>query len=92
MALPGDSTRHGTKVAVAILLLWFAGMCLFIAFLSGKTAALTSGKDSSGKAQGPADMSELATRIADNVQALENQSTTTQGAPTETPGQGGGSS
>lgn len=73
MPLPGESTRHGTKVAVAIVLLWFAGLCLFIAFLSGKAASLTVGKDQAGNPQGPADASELVSRLAENVQALEGQ-------------------
>jgi hypothetical protein len=76
MPLPGESTRHGTKVAVAIVLLWFAGLCLFVAFLSGKAASLTVGKDQAGHPQGPADASELVSRLAENVQALEGQGST----------------
>lgn len=76
MALPGGSGHQGTKVAIAILLLWFAGGCLFISFLSGKTASMTTGTDQSGHAQGPADASELVTRLAENVQTLEGQGST----------------
>lgn len=82
MPMPGASTQHGTKVAVAIVLLWFAGLCLFVAFLSGKAASLTVGKDQAGNPQGPADASELVSRLAENVQALENQGGSSSSAGT----------
>jgi hypothetical protein len=86
--MPGASTQHGTKVAVAIVLLWFAGLCLFIAFLSGKAASLTVGTDSAGNPQGPADASQLVSRLAENVQALENQGGSSSSADTGSSGSG----
>lgn len=71
MAGIGSDISHGTKLAIGIILLWFGGACLFIAFMSGKVASLTVGTDSGGAAQGPRDVSELVERVASNVQAAE---------------------
>lgn len=57
---------RGTQLAVGIILLWFGGFCLFIAFLSGKTSLLTT---SGG--HGPTDASQLATTLASAVQQHE---------------------
>ncbi len=59
----------GVRLAVGILLLWFGLTCLFIAFMSGKTGSLTSHVNQEGKPVGPRDASELAVRLAENVQA-----------------------
>lgn len=67
----GDGQNRATKAALGILLLWVGGFLLFVAFMSGKTSTLTVGKDASGRAQGPRDISELASRLAETVQAAE---------------------
>lgn len=69
MAGQGSDTGSGGKLALGILLLWFGGFLLFVAFMSGKVASLTAHVDQNGKPVGPLDMSELASRLADNVQA-----------------------
>jgi len=77
---------HGTQLAIGIVLLWFAGLCFFFAFLGGKTAALTSGHGSDGTPSGPRDVSGLATRVAENMQSMESSSPgpTTAGGGTGT--------
>lgn len=65
--------NQGTKLALSIVSLWVAGLCYFIAFLSGKVPSLTTGTDSTGNSQGPGDISQLTTRLAANVQTLANQ-------------------
>ena len=64
-----SGAERGAQIAVGILLLWFAGLCLFIAFMSGKTPGLTVGKDKSGKPQGPKDVTELMGRLSENIHA-----------------------
>lgn len=68
---PGKQLSQGTQLALGIVLLWFGGLCLFVAFMSGKIAALTTGTDSSGKTRGPADASGLVSTVAKAVQAAE---------------------
>ena len=68
----GTDLSHGTMLAIGIVLLWFAGLCYFFAFLGGKTAALTSGTGSDGKTSGPRDLSGVVARVAENVQAMES--------------------
>lgn len=65
---------NGVRLAVGILLLWFGAVCLFVAFMSGKTGSLTSHVNQDGKAVGPRDASELAVRLAENVQAAASSS------------------
>lgn len=60
--------QRGAQIAIGILLLWFGGTMLFIAFMSGKADSLTIGASRDGKRQGPRDASELVTRLADAVQ------------------------
>lgn len=62
-------TSKGAKLAIGIVLLWFGGACLFVAFLSGKVSSLTTGKDQDGNPQGPHNVSELMVRTSENVQA-----------------------
>lgn len=62
---------RGTQLAVGIILLWFGGFCLFVAFLSGKTSLLTT---SGG--HGPADASQLASTLASAVQQHEGAAST----------------
>ena len=77
MALgPAGGMSGGAKMAIGVLLLWFGGACLFIAFMSGKVPSLTAHKDQNGKAVGPRDASELVTRVADNVQAAASSTGT----------------
>jgi hypothetical protein len=64
---------HGTKIAIGIFLLWLGGLCLFVAFLSGKIASLTESTDAAGAGQGPKDVSGLVTQVAKGVQAAEQQ-------------------
>ena len=64
----------GVRLAVGILLLWFGAACLFVAFMSGKTGSLTSHVNQDGKPVGPRDASELAVRLAENVQAAASSS------------------
>jgi len=71
----GQGMSRGTQLAIGILLLWFAGLCLFFAFLGGKTPALTSGRGSDGTPSGPRDMSGLVSRVAENIQAAEASGT-----------------
>lgn len=66
----------GTQLAIGILLLWFAGLCFFVAFMSGKAASLISGTGIDGKPTGPRDVSGLVTRLAANIQAAEGATTT----------------
>jgi hypothetical protein len=77
---------HGTMLAIGIVLLWFAGACFFVAFLSGKAASMTIGADSSGKPVGPTDIGSLIGRVSDNVAALEGA--TGSGSTGATPGTG----
>ena len=65
---------NGVRLAVGILLLWFGAGCLFVAFMSGKTGSLTSHVNQDGKPVGPRDASELAVRLAENVQAAAGSS------------------
>lgn len=67
---------HGTKLAVGILLVWFGGVCLFIAFMSGKVPSLNTGT-TDGKAQGPKDVTGLLTGVANAVQQQEQKGTGT---------------
>lgn len=71
MALVKD-VEHGTMFAIGIVLLWLGGFCLFIALLSGKIASLSTGTDSSGKPEGPKDVSQLTTSLAKGIQAQES--------------------
>lgn len=71
MAGPLSNVNNGTRLAIGIVLLWFGGACLFVAFMSGKVPALTTGTGSGGQAQGPSNASELAVGIANAVQAQE---------------------
>jgi hypothetical protein len=68
-AATGEGTQRAVMLAVGILLLWFGGSLLFVAFMSGKAPGLTTGTSKDGKAQGPKDLSELLGRVAENVQA-----------------------
>jgi hypothetical protein len=86
MAEKGGQDR-AAKAALGILLVWLGGALLFVAFMSGKTASLTVGKDSAGKSQGPRDASELVGRIATAVQAAEGNTADTGTGPG--PSQGG---
>lgn len=61
---------QGTKLAVGIILLWFGGFCLFVAFMSGKIAGLTT---SSG--QGPSNVTELTQSLAASIQQHETTGT-----------------
>lgn len=63
------AAQRGAQIAVGILLLWFGGACLFVAFMSGKTPSLVTGTDRSGKPQGPKDITELLGRVSGVVQA-----------------------
>jgi hypothetical protein len=74
--VPKTGLNQGTKLAIGVLLLWFAGACLFVAFLSGKVDSLTQGTDQSGNPQGPADFSSLIVRLAQNAQALAGNNQT----------------
>ncbi|HJP74923.1 MAG TPA: hypothetical protein VJ914_11675 [Pseudonocardiaceae bacterium] len=65
------AAEHGTMLAFGIVFLWLGGFCLFIALMSGKISALSTGTDSSGKPQGPKDVSQLATSLAQGIQAQE---------------------
>lgn len=67
-----SNLSKGTLMAIAVVLLWFAGVCYFFAFLAGKTAALTSGRGSDGAPSGPRDMSGVVARVATNLQAMES--------------------
>jgi hypothetical protein len=69
--LAGKQPSQGTQLALGIVLLWFGGLCLFVAFMSGKIAALTASTDSTGTARGPADASGLVSSLAKAVQAAE---------------------
>lgn len=72
MAGVGHEMSKGVKLALGIILLWFGGACLFVAFMSGKVDSLTTGTNkNTGKAEGPHDMSELVSRLAANVQTAE---------------------
>lgn len=64
-SLTKDISR-GTELAIGIVLLWFGGLCFFVAFMSGKIAALTT--SSGGKSSGPKDISGLAVAISAAVQ------------------------
>jgi hypothetical protein len=75
-----DAQGRAGRAALGILLCWLGGALLFVAFMSGKTSALTVGKTSDGTPQGPRDASELVTRIADVVQAAEGTGGTSSGA------------
>ncbi len=75
-----DLRPRGITLASAVLLLWFGGMCLYVAFMSGKSPAMTVGTSRDGKAQGPKDASELVTRIAANVQAAQGGTGTGEGS------------
>lgn len=89
--LAPQNTSQGTKLAIGIVLLWFAGFCFFVAFMSGKVASLTIGTDQNGNPSGPRDMPELMERVSANVQALEGGAAGISGAsaPTGTTGGGG---
>lgn len=58
----------GTRMAIGVVLLWISGALLFVAFMSGKINALTSGIGTGGEAQGPHDASELVSTLANDVQ------------------------
>lgn len=75
-----EGAQRGAQIAIGILLLWFAGLCLFIAFMSGKTPSLTVGKDRGGKPQGPKDVTELMGRLAENVRAAGGKPVYHEGA------------
>lgn len=83
MAGKSDVSR-GTMMAIAIVLLWFAGFCFFFAFMSGKTAALTSGRGKDGTPSGPRDASGVVARLAENLQAMEASSPAGPAGPTGT--------
>ena len=78
MAQGDGDTGSGGKLALGILLLWFGGFCLFVAFMSGKTASLTSHVDQHGNPVGPTNASEVVSRLAENVQAAEGSTSSTQ--------------
>lgn len=69
--LQGKELSQGTQLALGIVLLWFGGLCLFVAFMSGKIAALTASTDSTGATHGPADASGLVSTLAKAVQSAE---------------------
>lgn len=77
----GGGETHGTQLALGIALIWFGGVLLFVAFMSGKIAALTTSTDSSGQVHGPADAGSLLSSLAKAVQAAE------VGVPTPAVGQ-----
>lgn len=64
----------GTTMAIGVIALWLAGLCLFVAFMSGKAASLIEGttKNAAGESVGvgPSDVSSLIGRVATNVQTL----------------------
>lgn len=74
MASLTSDISHGTRLAIGIVLLWFGGVCLFVAFLSGKISSLTASTDAGGTGHGPKDVSELVSSVAKNVQAAEQGS------------------
>ncbi len=67
MATSTNDISRGTELALGIVLLWFGGLCFFVAFMSGKISALTT-TDSGGKSSGPRDVSGLAVAISAAVQ------------------------
>lgn len=71
MAKLVKDVEHGTMLAFGIVFLWLGGFCLFVALLSGKISALSTGTDSSGKPEGPKDASQLVTTLASSIQAQE---------------------
>lgn len=76
-----DATKElsrGTQLAIGIVLLWFGGLLLYVAFMSGKTAQLTDSTDTSGTAHGPSDISGLLASVANTVQAAQITPTTGQ--------------
>lgn len=80
----------GTTMAIGVVALWLAGLCFFVAFMSGKAASLIEGttKNAAGTTVGvgPSDATELVSRIATNVQTLETPpagSSSTQQPATE---------
>ena len=76
MAAGVDGEHRGVMLGVAVLLIWFGMVCLYIALMSGKTPALTVGTSKDGKTQGPKDATELLGRFAANVQAAQGSSST----------------
>ena len=66
-------SERGVQLAIGILMLWLAGVLLFIAFMSGKTPSLTVGKAADGSSQGPKDIRELLGRLSSNIQAARGQ-------------------
>lgn len=74
MAKLVKDVEHGTMLAFGIVFLWLGGFCLFIALLSGKVSSLSTGTDSSGKPEGPKDVSQLASTLATSIQQHETGS------------------
>lgn len=81
----------GTRLAIGILLIWFGGFGLYVAFMSGKVPSLTTGKlvgkdgkpvkgaDGKQLGAGPKNLSELLVRTSANFQALQGGDTGTSG-------------
>lgn len=69
MAAGDASGGSGVRMALGIVLVWFGGAALFVAFMSGKTPSLAVGRDASGKLVGPRTGPELLGRVARNIQA-----------------------
>ena len=74
MAAGEEPAHRGVMLAVGIILIWFGMVSLYVAFMSGKTPALTVGTSKDGKAQGPKDATELMGRLAANIQAAQGSS------------------
>lgn len=70
-------------LAGGIVLLWFGGAALFVAFMSGKTASLTTGTSKDGKPQGPKDMREVVGRVVAGVRAAQSGPAGTAGTTEE---------
>lgn len=74
MAAGEEPAHRGVMLAVGIILIWFGMVSLYVAFMSGKTPALTVGTSKDGKTQGPKDATELMGRLAANIQAAQGSS------------------
>lgn len=75
----GGGQPHGVMTAAGILLLWIGAFGLYVAFMSGKTDALTVGKNQDGAPQGPADLRSLLGRLAAVVQSAGGGGTVSGG-------------
>jgi hypothetical protein len=65
--------QRGVQLAIGILLLWLAGVLLFVAFMSGKTPSLTVGTAADGTPQGPRDARQLLGRLNATLWAARGQ-------------------